>query len=63
MTRLELLHLIQDNQELLTLPDAVALLAGRLHESNDYINTRRAWEQFFQVLVNANQPTTTDETP
>jgi hypothetical protein len=56
MTRLKLLDLIQDNAELITLPDAVAILSGRLHRYNDYIKVVDAWNIFFQVLVDCNMP-------
>jgi hypothetical protein len=50
MTRLELLHLIQDNHDLLTFNDAVALLAGRIPRVHNSTKVSRAWETFFQVL-------------
>ena len=48
MTRLELLHLIQDKAELLTLPDAFALLSGRLPRSD---KVRRAADFLYFELV------------
>lgn len=48
MTRLELLHLIQDNAELLTTYDAFALLAGRLPASPE---VHRAWETLALELI------------
>ena len=48
MTRLELLHLIRDNSELLTLPDTFALLSGRLPRSD---KVRRAANFLYFELV------------
>jgi hypothetical protein len=48
MTRLELLHLIRDNSELLTLPDTFALLSGRLPRSD---KVRKAANSLYCELV------------
>ncbi len=48
MTRLELLHTIQDNGDLLDLNDRFALLAGRLPNSPQ---VRRAWEALADALM------------
>ena len=48
MTRLELLHLIQDNADLLTLPDAFSLLSGRLPDS---VEVRKAAYSLYLELV------------
>lgn len=48
MTRLELLHTIQANAELLTTHDAFALLSGRLPDSPE---VRRAWEALALELI------------
>jgi hypothetical protein len=48
MKRLELLHLIQDNADLLTLPDAFVLLSGRLPRSD---KVRRAADCLYFELV------------
>ena len=48
MTRLELLHLIQDNADLLTLPDTFALLSGRLPRSD---KVRKAAYSLYLELV------------
>jgi hypothetical protein len=48
MTRLELLHTIQDNAELLTLHDAFALLASRLPVADGAVSD--AWEELSQAL-------------
>jgi hypothetical protein len=49
MTRLELLHTIQENGELLTLQDAFSLLAGRLPENDARVSD--AWENLYQALT------------
>jgi hypothetical protein len=54
ITRLELLHLIQDNAELLTLSDAVSLLAGRLGRARNYLKVMQSWDEFTQVLSDSN---------
>lgn len=55
MTRLELLHLVQENPEALTLHDAFALLAGRLPAGDARISA--AWEELARALLaNGNQP-------
>lgn len=52
MTRLELLHTIQDNAELLTLGDAVALVAGRLPTDDKAVIA--AWgELTLRLIANA----------
>lgn len=48
MTRLELLHTIQENAEELTLHDAVMLLAGRLPNDNELI---AVWDEFAHLVV------------
>ena len=48
MTRLELLHTIQDNGDLLDLNDRFALLAGSLPDSPQ---VRRAWEALADALM------------
>jgi hypothetical protein len=48
MTRLELLHTIQENAELLTLRDAVSLMAGRFPENAEAI---AAWDQMINALI------------
>lgn len=48
MTRLELLHTIQENSELLDLNDRFALLAGSLPNSPQ---VRRAWEALADALM------------
>lgn len=48
MTRLELLHTILDNDELLTLQDAFMLLAGRLPENDARVSD--AWEELGRAL-------------
>ena len=48
MTRLELLHTIQESADQLTLRDAVMLLAGRLPEDPELI---AAWDQFAHLVV------------
>ena len=48
MTRLELLHLIQENAELLHRHDAFALLASRLPED---AKVREAWENLALELT------------
>jgi hypothetical protein len=50
MTRLELLHTIQENGELLHLYDRFALLAGDLPNSP---GVRRAWEALAAELLTA----------
>jgi hypothetical protein len=49
MTRLELLHTIQENADALTLPDAVALLASRLPQGD--ADVAAAWEHFTLCLI------------
>jgi len=49
MTRLELLHTILDNDELLSRNDAFMLLAGRLPEGNAAVSA--AWEALAQALL------------
>ena len=48
MTRLELLHTIQENAETLTLHDAVMLLAGRLPNDAELLT---AWDEFAHLVV------------
>ncbi len=48
MTRLELLHAIQDNAEQLTLHDAFALLASRLPVADGAVSD--AWEELSLAL-------------
>lgn len=48
MTRLELLHTIQENAEALTLHDAVMLLAGRLPNDSELI---AVWDEFAHLVV------------
>lgn len=48
MTRLELLHTIQDNAEQLDMRDAFALLAGRLPDDE---RVAAAWEHFSLELI------------
>jgi hypothetical protein len=53
MTRLELLHTIQDNAEALPLTDAVSLVAGRLGDLGDAWQAPEvlaAWERFTKEL-------------
>jgi hypothetical protein len=49
MTRLELLHTIQDNASLLTTHDAFALLAGRLPVGDKEVS--KAWEELTIALT------------
>ena len=48
LTRLELLHIIQENPEKLTLNDAFAMLASRLPRDR---NTQEAWEHLAQAIL------------
>ena len=48
MTRLELLHTIQENADQLPLVDAVSLVAGRLPDDAD---VHRAWENLTRELI------------
>ena len=48
MTRLELLHLIQENADQLQLVDAFSLLAGRLPQDPD---VHAAWESLALELT------------
>ena len=48
LTRLQLLHTIQDNPEKLTLEDAFALLASRLPRDS---KIQQAWEHLAQTLL------------
>lgn len=48
MTRLELLHLIQENADQLQLVDAFSLLAGRLPQDPDVLT---AWESLALELT------------
>jgi len=48
MTRLELLHTIQENADQLPLVDAVSLLAARLPNDAD---VHRAWENLTRELI------------
>lgn len=48
LTRLELLHTIQDNADKLTLNDAFALLSGRLPMDPD---VQEAWHQLTLALI------------
>lgn len=49
MTRLELLHTILENDDLLTRNDAFMLLAGRLPEGDAAVSA--AWEALTQALL------------
>jgi hypothetical protein len=49
MTRLELLHTIEDNATLLTTYDAFALLAGRLPVGDKAVS--KAWEELAIALT------------
>ena len=48
MTRLELLHAIQENADQLALVDAISLVAGRLPNDAD---VHRAWENLTHELI------------